>query len=370
MSELNNKRIEYVDVAKAFAIVGVICVHLECENILPIVNTFHIITFFIVSGILLNKTKITSFSQYFRKKLKGYLWPYLTMSCCYICIYSIIYSIVSPNKIAEVIVWAGYRTITFSGIGTLWFLPVIFLASIFSFPVHYLSLKKNKWVYFFSIIISLVVMFCTLILSENMVQGHVLGQEQINSDISFSNIVLRLFNLIMSALIGQGFITVGYIYSIVNSKLHELRYINCIRCCLVILLLVIDAKLFCLNAWLSDLHYAEIYNPGIYIICSLCGSIGILELSQLVTSLNYSNAFLSFSKKNLLNVGSSSIIIMLTHKEYLICYFVNIILSKILNTINSIYFFILSLLFVLFIELIVIAIVRNTMLKKLFYYPF
>lgn len=72
------KRIEYIDAAKAIAIMLVIIGHCHWLGAIPrlgnLIYTFHMPLFFMVSGFFLKDLPIR---DAFVKYAKAYLWPYL-----------------------------------------------------------------------------------------------------------------------------------------------------------------------------------------------------------------------------------------------------------------------------------------------------
>lgn len=80
-----NKRIEWIDIAKAVAIVLVGIGHYSCPKILmAFIYSFHMPLFFILSGITFNTSKYT-FQQFFIRKLKTLVFPW----CLAVVLYTV-----------------------------------------------------------------------------------------------------------------------------------------------------------------------------------------------------------------------------------------------------------------------------------------
>ena len=120
-----NQREKYLDIMKGIAILMVINVHFPKGTALFKGITFHLSTFFVVAGILINKKKCKkSFKEFFINKVKSLLYPYLILSIIYIFLIDIL---IKQDCVFEDIL----QTISFSGIGSLWFLPTLFIAENF-----------------------------------------------------------------------------------------------------------------------------------------------------------------------------------------------------------------------------------------------
>lgn len=81
----NIKRIQYIDIAKGILIILVVIGHVINFNTLPTrllkvwIYSFHIPAFFIISGILINKSNLvnTSFDVFLKKKILRLIAPYI-----------------------------------------------------------------------------------------------------------------------------------------------------------------------------------------------------------------------------------------------------------------------------------------------------
>ena len=120
-----NKRLDYIDSLKGFAIMLMVLCHSGLHNsATQWIYSFHMPLFFIVSGFLFSEPNSRNFLQYLRKKVKQLLVPFLIFSLVlcfgrrnYVDWCYILYG--SRNALAE--------ATTFT---PLWFLPCFFLSTL------------------------------------------------------------------------------------------------------------------------------------------------------------------------------------------------------------------------------------------------
>ena len=74
MNNLNNTRIEWIDMAKGYGIIFVLIGHLYIPIITPLLYTFHIPLFFFLSGYVFNADYV--FELFFLKKIQKIIIPY------------------------------------------------------------------------------------------------------------------------------------------------------------------------------------------------------------------------------------------------------------------------------------------------------
>lgn len=130
---IETKRILWLDVAKALAMIAVVFSH-EFSSIKPLVllcNSFMLPLFFMCSGFCLSPGKY-GIAEYFKRKARVLLLPYfllgLTVSLLHVGVNGI--DGVLKNIINNLFSWQ-----------TLWFLPVLFIADLFL----YILLSVNKF---------------------------------------------------------------------------------------------------------------------------------------------------------------------------------------------------------------------------------
>lgn len=142
---MTKHRVGWIDIAKGICMIAVIIGHMMIEE-LEFVYSFHLTTFFILTGYTLHKEKLNS--EYLRKKFKRLMVPYF-ITCLVITFGKIInlfvlnndYTIQSFTYILRSFVvktfFASGGVLDFGsislgwGIGAIWFLPAMFFALIF-----------------------------------------------------------------------------------------------------------------------------------------------------------------------------------------------------------------------------------------------
>ena len=108
-----------IDVAKGIAILMIIDVHLQSGAVFLVGETFHVVTFFVISGIIIGSDKkkyeketIYSFAV---KKIKSLIYPYGTMSILFI-LFMVFISLLKDNSLfSDRVSSAVIKTVTFQG---------------------------------------------------------------------------------------------------------------------------------------------------------------------------------------------------------------------------------------------------------------
>ena len=237
-----NKREKYLDIMKGIAILMVINVHFPKSTALFKGITFHLSTFFVVTGILINKKKCKkSFKEFFINKVKSLLYPYLILSIIYIFFIDIL---IKQDYIFKDIL----QTISFSGIGSLWFLPTLFIAENF---IYFLIKKFDNR--FNKIIFSILIL--SLMVSYLLTTRNITGKFYYGKDNFFRNCFYNYLILIMQSLIASGYIGLGYIFEAKFSNVKNNKKI---------LFIISSVILFIINYLISlnikaDLHYILFY---------------------------------------------------------------------------------------------------------------
>lgn len=137
-------REKYIDIVKGFAIWGIVLSHYE-ENVLPnsiriFIGSFMVMVFYIASGwISLMKVENTNLKLFAKKRCKQLMIPYLWWTTI-ILVFDFILLCFGYYDI-QYIGKEIYKTIMLRGIGTLWFLPALFMGELLW---NYLKTHKIK----------------------------------------------------------------------------------------------------------------------------------------------------------------------------------------------------------------------------------
>lgn len=138
------KRIEWIDTAKGILIILVVLGHCRTNRIVDmVINSFHMVAFFSLSGITFNANR--PFGEFLRKKSKSLIVPYLVFSA-YFLLYQYAKTFVFPGArfnivsglISIVIPISGRNSTSVYG---LWYFPCLFLAEVAYYAVLKLRSK-------------------------------------------------------------------------------------------------------------------------------------------------------------------------------------------------------------------------------------
>lgn len=149
------QRESWIDIAKGLCLIAVILGHIDAE-LFDFVYSFHLTTFFILSGYTLKQTPITS--GYLKQKFSRLMKPYF-ITCAVVVGMDVLNSLIlykdfTTQTITHILYQGIVRTFfgaggnlncgsigTIAGIGAIWFLPALFFALIITQLVLRLSSK-------------------------------------------------------------------------------------------------------------------------------------------------------------------------------------------------------------------------------------
>ena len=131
-------RVQWIDVAKGIAMLGIIAGHLANPRICSIVFTFHVPLFYFVSGYFLDLN--LNMSDFLKKKVRALLVPYL-FTCVLVCTLSVPLNMLQGNDWKKLLgewmfasVYGAGNTFTepffIPQIGAVWFLLALFWSEI------------------------------------------------------------------------------------------------------------------------------------------------------------------------------------------------------------------------------------------------
>lgn len=261
--KISNNRIEWIDYAKAVAIVLVIVGHAIPEynlNLLDlqiVINLIHMPLFFILSGYVFKIKENESFKFFVQKKIKSLLLPYIIF-CFLIFICHILQVIVLHSNydfFEKLFTFNGIINVllmtTKSSFSNLWFLPCIFVAEIILFiALRYIENKKK----------------CCLVCI-------ILG------GVSF--IFNRIFNIMLPLSIETALVAVIYMYVGVllrNRKVMEKSNNIFLFICIGIFIICSYIYIYYLRAESPSFYNLEISYPVVFLISSITSSLAIMKL--------------------------------------------------------------------------------------------
>ena len=352
-------RIDAIDIIKGISIIMIVNVHLLSGQFFLIGDTYHVIAFFFTAGLVhgcTEKWKRKSLLSFVRGRLKQLGHPYLMLSLCYIIMHLVINVVRGDTLINIVIKDSFLKTVSLRGIGTLWFLPVLFFGEI----VFFAAKRRNIHSGIIALFGGMLVFFTSLL--------NYLGLfERLNS-IRLSTLSLSIpIIIVLSSLIASGFIALGhfslkYLINLFQDQYFSSRKRITWLFAVCLISFIIDYSL--IKHYSGDLHKLDIINPIVYIICSIAGLAFVTSLALIIkrTSKLLGNMFIY--------LGKNSLIIMTTHTEYYINTIANVIILSMVSmmgfTIPSRILSGTALLLIMLFEVGIVYIVNHTRLKRVF----
>ena len=302
----NDNYKSYLDMVKGLAIILVVLGHSGAINHSTNLwlSTFHLPTFFIISGILVNlkKEKQLAFNTFIINKFKQILIPYFCFSFI-----SIIFILI--NIFANTLKWTDLaklicQTFSLQGYSAMWFLPVLFFAELFLMSVlKFLDKINNKFAPF------ILCVFTTIlaILIYNLYNNYIV--------IRFSNFFVDELRIFFKAIVGSAFISYGYliwdIFLIVdNGKRIGIKKIICKT-----FQLFVGVILFSLNILvLPYIQFMDLNNLNVgsiqqYLLLGVGGGLSLLLICKNIPNI----PIISYC-------GQNSLIIMCTHLNFYILF--------------------------------------------------
>lgn len=160
---MNNKRLDYLDMAKGIGMLLVLMGHLQGEQIYQLspyfhpwcvfIFSFHMPMFFIISGILMaiKNDDTKSFKEIAVKRFKGIMIPYYWFSLFYLLV--VVYALINGTIAIQTLLINVWYVISGYGMNVLWFLPALYLGELL-FVYLKQRLKSDK-----SFVITVIVLF-------------------------------------------------------------------------------------------------------------------------------------------------------------------------------------------------------------------
>lgn len=282
-SFLHVKHLAWIDVAKGIGIILVMFAHVNyTPAILDTIYSFHMPLFFLISGILYNKHKYSSFKIFIRRKLQTLICPYILFYLFSLTYIYFIESLASGfsafnfsafcRDFLQMFISQGSKKVVSA---PLWFVPCLFAVEI----IYYFVSKIDKS--FPILLISVFFAFTGWIFETYIVHQY--------------NIFL--FWSIDSAMFAFGFFTIGNLFS---SRLNQgLKWIEShkhsflIGLPIAVIGLAITAILAIPNGHVS--LGSKILNNGfIFYVTGITGSLSIFVISFLLRH----NRFFSYFGRN------------------------------------------------------------------------
>lgn len=345
-----------LDICKGIAILMVINVHLESGELFLVGKTFHVSLFFLVSGIIKGMNEhypSNNIEKIYKSKIKSLMYPYISLSVVSIIINIIISLIKQKSVLTERVLSSILKTVSFQGIGTLWFLPIMFLAEL----LGYCGIKFCRQKYYVCLVGNML--FIVSVIAEFVMdKAGLIGINTYRVDSYYGILFSGLLTMLCTTFLATGLLMVGFGLSDIFNKISKSKH-NSSKLFLVMVSSYFLLKYFVVF-YVGDIHKAEVGNPIIFILCVIFGNLFAIDLSILISKIKYLRDIIGF-------LGRNSLIIMTTHKEFYITTIVYLIFRRLgeSSTITSI----LSFISIIIIEVIIINLIEKCPLKFLYIPP-
>ena len=252
------ERLEWLDAVKGIGILFVVIGHHLLGVNISWIYCFHMPLFFMVSGYIF-AYKAEWHKPFFAivvNKLKGLMYPYLTLSVIVIIWHILFYDVLFSNTKPEFSSFeAIILTITTYGYHALWFLPCLFLAYVF-----FAFLRKHSFQH-----ICLLIMIALLFISF----------------CDTDNKVIVYFFRFFAATV---FIYFGYIMYFIMKKSYY-RYVVYLCICLSVISIIVYG-IFSDQFPMVNISVGSIGNPFVFYLFAIANSISLIELCKKATFLN------------------------------------------------------------------------------------
>lgn len=288
-----NKRLDWLDIAKALGIILVVIAHSLPESFFKLwIYSFHMPLFFFISGIFINYNFISNESSdnFILKKIKTIFIPYFYFGII--------------NTVFLIPVWGLTNTIDslkYSGIsgGPTWFLFSLFLSEI----LIYILINNTKNNFYF-----------LLLLIASLIIGYFLDENNIIITLYLSNIFISVF------FVGVGFLLGKYIikYNAEVTNVKEQKYIY-ILLIILIASFVVNYLTVIQTSTRLDIIYNKLGNPITMILGAFSGILFLFAFSILISNIKIQiiQDFLSYIGKNTLIIFALHMIVNLNYTVYM-----------------------------------------------------
>lgn len=303
---IREERLEWLDMARGISIISIILGHIYATNVVKIwICSFHVPLFFIISGCLIKYKSHNDLKKTIITRVRTVLLPYILFGIIYILIEFILTDfdiLILVNDIKHLMM--------FRGVGALWYLPTFFIAECLFIALKNI-LKKEI------IVLATCITLFVLCLSLPYIYYtyEVLMLVRVSVGVLFISFGYYLFEYIKRTSISYAWIGVMLFLNIVLSNVNGL----------------------------VDLYSIELKNVFLYIANAILGAGGCLFLCKKLKC-----------NRHLKWMGTNSLIIMCTHQNliFMLRRFTD-------NTLNGYILGLFCFLFVLTLEIPVVAIINN-----------
>lgn len=225
----SSERIKYIDIFRGIGILCMVIDHVGMGTwFYQFVHAFHMPMFFFLAGYCYKKNVGVSFISYTRKKAYSLLVPYFVLGILQFAIWRIL----KGNSIEPLLKLFWINTDGLAIAGALWFLTALFFANI----IYFLASKYAEGVVLHIVVAIITLMGCGIPLLTN----------------------IRLPFAIDSAMVGVGFIHIGYVFknsaTTIFEKMLHMRW----QMLTAVSLLAVISVSFCPSVNMRTANYGNV----------------------------------------------------------------------------------------------------------------
>lgn len=310
----NGKRITYLDMTRGIAILLVVYGH--SEFIGPACNiwlsSFHLPAFFVLSGILmqLKSEDRLALPDILLRKLKGIMLPYLWFSLGSLGIDFI--QVLRGNFTWDILWEHVIQTVSLQGYSVLWFLPVIFFAEVMIVVVFKACNGLERSGRYGLVMVTASITCLAL--------GAYYGYQRL-LDSAMPVMCLYMLRILVKALIGAAFMSYGYVFGYVQSRIAGKTgswYMVVVGIALCGVNILVSSHIR-----LMDFNQLILWNPLVYLGLGTTGSFGCILICKCLPNI----PILTF-------LGQNSLIIMCTHLNFYILHIGMVLCRNLLSVLS------------------------------------
>lgn len=293
------ERAQWIDNARGIGILAVVLGHVydRAHGLGQWLYAWHLPLFFLLPGVLFHLRRgweAEPFGALVLRKARSLLFPYAGFSLVSVILMAVYEGV--PNALDALV----SRVLLPFGMGTLWFLPALFLAEVFFLAVQRFAGGDGRAMAIHAMAIVLTALFSRLDYTA-------MHAGPLKTALGWADLVSR-------ALIGSAFIAFGY-YGAARLRAPAGR-----APLMLIALTALGVTLALFRFNYVDVHFSIIGNPFLFYPLALCGCGGVCAASMLLASAGLSRVLRFF--------GRNAMIVFATHSNFTVLHYARLLAAR------------------------------------------